>query len=153
MSGPVDLLDQLDALREAATPGPWAVHPSDASEVVGMWKSDEDGGDGWEGIDVCGARTPIPGTVHGDSAAEDANAALIVAAVNAVPALTSALRAVADVREQMDAWRQNAHRYGQMHPDEADVARARELAYQRAVDSLDAALAALGGTDSGNEQP
>ena len=75
------LLDELDAAREKATPGEW-------------WSEHHDYGDEWWFGGTTGdGQEVINGHIvtGGDSAAD---AALIVAAVNALPKLTAALRAV-----------------------------------------------------------
>jgi hypothetical protein len=80
-SGAADLLallDQLDAAREKATPGEWregAAHPYVYAESPGC---------------------PVVADCYGP-----ANLALIVAAVNALPILTAALRAVAELAEEL----------------------------------------------------
>lgn len=103
MSGPVDLLDQLDALRAKATPGPWHVgyescdefacgHPDYPCELVGPKRTD-----------------PSPNFPQYDNRVSeiaqltDADAALIVAAVNHLPHLTAAIRAVLDLADEMEA--------------------------------------------------
>lgn len=73
MSDPRRLLDDLDAAREKATPGPWR---TGGSGIVA----------GLEYV-ASGVRT-------------DPDAALIVAAVNNLPRLTAAIRAVLDLAEQ-----------------------------------------------------
>lgn len=78
------LLDQLDAARAKATPGEWEQHGGDPSYVIGA-VGHEDG----EYLDVADTAAFRKG-----SAQEAADAACIVAAVNALPRLTAALRAV-----------------------------------------------------------
>lgn len=67
-----ELLDQLDVLRAAATPGPWTVEVDVVTEIVGV---------GREGIRDRDGVLP-------------ADADLIVAAVNNLPELVAALRRV-----------------------------------------------------------
>jgi hypothetical protein len=78
---PRELLDQLDALHAAGTPGPWQ-YDAEVADVV--WDSDPD----YPQITV--------------RCAVDADAALIVAAVNAAPQLTAALRAVLDLADELE---------------------------------------------------
>jgi hypothetical protein len=80
------LLDDLDAARAEATPGPWAQQNGARHLVYGNPD---------EGMFVCAAgNADYPGPI--------ADAALIVAAVNALPRLTAALRAVEVLAE---GWR------------------------------------------------
>lgn len=81
------LLDQLDQLRAAATPGPWAQNGADPAYVIGQVSED-----GEQYLDVADAGASV-GIGEGWRKAE-ADAALIVAAVNALPKLTAKLRAV-----------------------------------------------------------
>lgn len=133
MPEPVELLDQLDAAWAEpertcqwcmARPGEWCEHDCANPErhchpaYVAQFAADR-------------------------GAYADRDAALIVAAVNHLPALTSALRAVQGVIDEMDGWRENARQFGLAHPEESRIARARELAYRRAIDSLDRALSSL----------
>lgn len=85
--GPRDWLDELEALREAATPGPWQYDPSEGDTV---WDADEK----WPSI-IALARDP-----YGHC---EADAALIVAAVNALGPLVGALRAVEALAERYEA--------------------------------------------------
>lgn len=81
MSAPRELLDQLDALREATDPHPvlpWHVDPQDDHRIATRL-----------GGGVCSTYLP-------------ADAALIVAAVNHLPELTAALRAVLDMHTPID---------------------------------------------------
>lgn len=82
------LCDQLEQLRAAATPGSWV---TDRLELTG-WSSVRAAGtpDGWE-------RVPVTGQVAG------ADAALIVAAVNALPQLTAEVRRLAGVVQRVEA--------------------------------------------------
>lgn len=94
MTGPRQRLDELDAAREAATPGPWFA-----------W----DRGVGWHlAVEDPTGVNHLPGRPHlvpegsRTDLARAEDAALIVAAVNALPVLTSALRAVADLADELD---------------------------------------------------
>lgn len=80
MTGPAELLDQLDQAHAAATPGPWR-------------------------------RNSQPGVIFGDGRDKPMpiaagytrpDAALIVAAVNHLPQLTAAIRAVLDFADELD---------------------------------------------------
>jgi len=85
-------LQQLDELRAAATPGPWA-QQNDAPNLVY--------GDEVNGIFVCNT-----GYDRATSPADSlpvADAALIVAAVNALPQLTAAVRAVLELATELAA--------------------------------------------------
>ncbi len=115
MSGPVDLLDQLDALREKAY-----------DEVIRLCK-----GGRWT------MRVPVDEKRDSDT--------VIVSALDAVPALTSALRAVLALADKWD----DAAIQHDMRGDAQLATRYSAVARQ----ARRAALAALGGTDSGNEQP
>lgn len=81
------LLDQLDQLRAAATPGPWAQNGADPAYIIGQVSED-----GEEYLDVADAGASVRPGISGWRRAE-ADAALIVAAVNALPKLTAKLRA------------------------------------------------------------
>jgi hypothetical protein len=82
VTGPRELLDQLDALHAAAdTREPWR------TETVG---GRDYTGEGWAEVRVVTADQP-PMFVGDDEQAE-ADAALIVAAVNALPGLVAAVR-------------------------------------------------------------
>jgi hypothetical protein len=88
-------LDELDRARAEATPGPWAQHPDDGAYIIGEVGEGPDGPE-WLDVGDTGGRPPgYPGSAHAD-------AALIVAAVNAVPRLTAALRAVLTVAVDLD---------------------------------------------------
>lgn len=76
------LLDDLDQLRAAATPGEWVNDSHEIYQAVPGLPEAVNAGD-WIGE-----------TCRVDDPRSDADAALIVAAVNAVPQLTTALRAV-----------------------------------------------------------
>jgi hypothetical protein len=84
------LLDQLDELRAKATPGPWSEAPwSDTVVLPATWA----------------AEAVLPedrGPFAAIYATSDADAALIVAAVNAVPQLTAAVRAVLELANDYD---------------------------------------------------
>jgi hypothetical protein len=94
MSVPTDptcitaLCDQLDQLREAATPGPWQLDKG--GDYHQPW---------WHAPDVL--REPY-GRNALDVGGDEATGALIVAAVNALPRLTAALRAVEALAEQAE---------------------------------------------------
>jgi hypothetical protein len=85
-------LDALDQAHAAATPGPWI---SDSHELYQAIPGLPDISGDWLG-ETC----RIEGDPH--HATSDADAALIVAAVNALPGLTAALRAVLALA---DEWR------------------------------------------------
>lgn len=128
MTDPVELLDQLDQAHAAATPGPWDLDYD--GDVVPKDRANQ-----WIAI-----TTQAP------------NGALIVTAVNALPQLTAALRAVLARAEEWDGWQENARRYAAAHPEEADIARARELAYRRATDNLRTAVASALTADPTNQE-
>jgi len=73
-----EMLDQLDALRAAGTPGSWGI---DEGTLRHIDAEDQDG---------------LAETL------DAADAALIVAAVNALPQLTAAIRAVLDLALDFD---------------------------------------------------
>jgi hypothetical protein len=90
-------VDALDKLREAATPGPWMQHPADSAYVIGEVVEDEEGPADYLDVADAGGRPPgYPGSAVAD-------AALIVAAVNALPHLTAAIRGVLAVHGAIDA--------------------------------------------------
>jgi hypothetical protein len=79
------LCDHLDALRAAASPGPWREWSEGGT--------DHDG-EGWSqyGVQAPSGEPDGPIVMTGDDEQAHADAALIVAAVNALPTLTAALR-------------------------------------------------------------
>jgi hypothetical protein len=80
------LLDDLTAKHAAATDGPWFA-----------W----DRGVGWLiTLDTDGGSNPLPEGFRTDIGREE-DAALIVAAVNALPTLVARLRAAADLADQL----------------------------------------------------
>jgi hypothetical protein len=83
---PRELLDQLDALRAAATPGEWRHEHNDYGDE---W---------WFGGETRGGEEVINDQIV-TGADHSADAELIVAAVNALPRLTAALHAVLDLHE------------------------------------------------------
>jgi hypothetical protein len=83
---PRDLLDHLDAAYASASPGPWQYDPSEGDTV---WDADVD-------------RPSIIALTRDPYGHCEADAALIVAAVNALPKLTAALRAVLDLADELD---------------------------------------------------
>jgi hypothetical protein len=124
-----ELLDSLEALREAATPEPWnitlASWNSDHRENTPLLRSDGD--------------YSYIGAIDSDHAPNPANAAYIVALVNAhasgdlVPA--AELRALREVAEAYEA----LHRV----PVVVQRVSGYEAAYTRAHTRVDAARAAL----------
>lgn len=112
-------LDQLDALHAAATVGPWEQHGGDPSYVIGAVGHEEG-----EYLDVADTAA-----FHKGWTQENADAALIVAAVNHLPHLTAAVRAVLDLADELD---------------EIDSIHFR--AYEDAADRI---RAALSGADTG----
>jgi len=82
------LLDGLDAALAKATPGPWAQQNGAPNFVYG---------DPEVGIFVCDTGHDV--LADGQPTAD---AALIVAAVNALPALLAAVRAAADLAGELD---------------------------------------------------
>ena len=83
-----DKLDELERLREAGTQGPWQAF--DTAVHVGRQNSAEDSGKpAWGGFDLR----------HMPRA--EANAALIAASVNALPALVSEVRAMREERDRL----------------------------------------------------
>jgi len=90
------------------------------------------------------------GTFPGTQGAADS--ALIVAAVNAVPELiaevrrqAAALRAVEALAEELEGWRKNAANYHEnaWEPAVRSEARARAMAYERALTGIRTALATV----------
>jgi hypothetical protein len=79
VTGPRELLDQLDALRAAATPGEWRHEHNDYGDE---W---------WFGGETQGGEEVINDQIV-TGADHSADAALIVAAVNALPGLVAAVR-------------------------------------------------------------
>jgi hypothetical protein len=77
------LLDELDRLRAAATPGEWVERGRSQEPYVGSGRKPGEYGY------VCTPKNP-------------ADAALIVAAVNAVPRLTAAVRAALALADELD---------------------------------------------------
>ena len=127
MTGPRQRLDELDAAREKATPGPWR---KGALQYVYAE----------------GPGSPVVADEVGS-----ADAALIVAAVNAVPALTSALRAVADLA---DEWEAEARRHDDAEPVTTEDLHRMILAAKHCrahARDLRAALAPLAAPDTGDE--
>jgi hypothetical protein len=85
-------LDRLEALHAQATPGPWSQHPSDGEYVI-AGVTDNDGEFDYA-VDVCDTYTFRKANPAADAAA-------IVAAVNALPLLVAAVRAAYALAE---AW-------------------------------------------------
>jgi cell division protein ZapA (FtsZ GTPase activity inhibitor) len=86
-----DRLDEIERLRAAATPGPW--------ETTAWGGTDHDG-EGWAEYGVrLDDRGPV---ILGYDEQAQADAALIVAAVNAVPELVAAVRAVLALADRWD---------------------------------------------------
>ena len=83
-------LDRLDTALAEATPGPWE-HITDDHGRKGIehsiWSGEEGG---------------LDGSYVSEQVEDPADAALIVAAVNALPALTAAVRAAADLADELD---------------------------------------------------
>lgn len=82
---PIDL-DQLDALRAAATPGPWHV-----AKAGGIDAGEYDTVIGRGDVDCMSRCYGGVSTIDGDNL--DADAALIAVAITALPALVAELRA------------------------------------------------------------
>ena len=83
-------LDELEALREAATPGPWHWDPNFAEVYdtgTGLALTND------AGAEIVGAYNYHCCDFRDDPRVGDADAALIVAAVNALPDLIAAARA------------------------------------------------------------
>lgn len=95
---PVELLDTLDALRAEATPGPWRVAPSGAIDA-----GDYDTVIGPGDVNCMSRCYGGTSTIEGDNLTADA--ACIIAAVNHLPALVAALRAVLGLAAEMDLHR------------------------------------------------
>lgn len=83
------LLDELDALREKATPGPW------------MHEHDDYGDEWWFGGSTGSGQETLNGHIVTDGASA-ADMAYLAAAANAVPQLVAAVRAVLDLEAR---WR------------------------------------------------
>ena len=160
MTGPRQRLDELDAAREAATPGPWffnsysAVMSSprlgeynDAESLIPEDAPDE----AYDGLpEFVVARVPVAG---GDTATRQGatDAALIVAAVNHLPALVSALRAVADLADELEA---EARRHDDAEPVTTQDLHRMILAAKHCrahARDLRAALAPLAAPNTGDE--
>lgn len=122
--------DELRALLAKATPGPWEVSAAICgqhhTETVSVYHVDTSKG--------CRHIHEVveAGCKCGDDAISEANAALIVAAVNALPALLDRLDSLAGENERLGAalddanagWRDERRRASAA---EAEVARLREL--------------------------
>jgi len=138
-----DHLEQLHA--DGASEGPWQ------TDVV-FWKLGSTRGQPdswwWDVQDDAGtvAMIQTDGRGREDDDAR-ANAALIVAAVNAVPELIAALRAVEALAEELEGWRKNAANYHEnaWEPAVRSEARARAMAYERALTGIRTALATAPG--------
>lgn len=100
MTADTKILDQLDALREAATPGPWRWDPEFSDDgdrdSKGLALTND------EAVEIVGAYNWHCCDFRMDPEVSDADAALIAAAVNALPALTTALRAVLALTDELD---------------------------------------------------
>jgi hypothetical protein len=114
VTAPRELLDQLDALRADATPGPWqaATAPAEGSDethaeyLTNALRPDE-------GNPLWVAWAPVVNGVHndveyvvpvvtGDGPTSGDNARYIAAAHEALPQLTAALRAVLDLADELE---------------------------------------------------
>lgn len=93
MTGPRNVLAELDAAVAAATPGPWHVAKSGAIDA-GRYDTVIGGGP----VDCMSRCYGGSSTIEGDNLPADA--ALIVAAVNTLPALVAAVRGVLDLADQ-----------------------------------------------------
>ncbi len=91
-------LDYLDALRAAGTPGRWTSDSSEIYQAMPGLPDHVNAGD-WLG-ETC----RVEGDPHYETSAADA--ALIVAAVNALPQLTAAIRAVLDLADNLEVLQQ-----------------------------------------------
>jgi hypothetical protein len=80
-------LDELRELVSEASPGPW---DADNDEGYSQWKVRANDGEGYL-------------VVVGDSAKTDANARMVEAALNAMPALLAELQAARDLRSAVDS--------------------------------------------------
>ncbi len=126
MTGPRQVLDQLDAAR--------------ANAALGSLRVGEH-----YGIHLYAGENPVGTTLRA------ADTALIVAAVNHLPALTSALRAVADLADQ---WEAEAKRHDDAEPvTTQDLTRTILAAKHCRAHARDlrAALAPLAAPDTGDE--
>jgi hypothetical protein len=95
-------LDELERLEQAATPGPWETSECDCDRACKVNISDADG----YGIAMCWPYANIRTALKKDQCASQADAALIVAARNALPALIRRIRELEqelfDVRDQWE---------------------------------------------------
>ena len=94
-------LDELDRLRAAATPAPWGMERQTNEHFVATNHS----------LRLGSERSPTwyVAAIEGRGYLADANAVLIVALVNAYPALAAELRALRKVRDEVQ---QRNLRYG-----------------------------------------
>jgi hypothetical protein len=122
------LLDELERARAEATPGPWRLSTEEAGEpypgLLGYNARDE----------IVVAYTGlIPLEPHEEADARS-DAALIVAAVNALPRLTAALRAVLELADEYE-------RRGRLNADSSSLdSRVHQMAADRLRDTITAAL-------------
>jgi isoaspartyl peptidase/L-asparaginase-like protein (Ntn-hydrolase superfamily) len=89
VTAPRELLDQLDALHALGTTGPWAVDGA-LGPVIGAAILPPQG------------VSEVPVVAVDAGVIREADAALIVAAVNALPQLTAAIRAVLELADLFD---------------------------------------------------
>jgi hypothetical protein len=95
MSDLLALLDQLDEARAKATPGPWHWDQKFGEKNdTGLALTND------AGAEIVGAYNTHCCDFRDDPTVEDTDAALIVAAVNALPKLTAALRRVVERAER-----------------------------------------------------
>lgn len=135
MSAPVDL-EELARRLEAATPGPWGRYGSSIDPLTGRDGPPRPSKGSLEaapGLSIGSVQHTEPlARFSGYLLPVEANADLVVAAVNALPALLAEVRALRDDAEELRATREEiravAERWGQRaEAAEAEVARLRRL--------------------------
>jgi hypothetical protein len=117
------MIEELKALAEKATPGPW--REDTGFEIIGL-----------DGAQVCSTVTESALIFRTEDEAQ-ANAALIVALVNNLPAILSALSAVPVMKEALEGVRATGENYRHFKTDHEIWQEMERLARQ--------ALAALEG--------
>jgi hypothetical protein len=95
-------LDELERLEQAATPGPWETSECDCARACKVNVSDADG----YGIALGWPYANIRTVLKNDQCANQSDAALIVAARNALPELIRRIRELEqelfDARDQLE---------------------------------------------------
>ena len=142
-----ELLDHLDELHTAASPGPWtaATAPAEGSDeshadyVVGALRPEE-GRPLWvtwapKVDEVHGDTTDyVVPAVTGDGPTSRANASFIAGAHAALPRLTAALRAVLDLADELESYGETLEGAGRGRSDERLAVSAAAMKIRRVVD-------------------